>query len=472
MERLSATLRDQIEKRPTKTLLRSSSPQADMTYSMLPRQIPKVRIPVPKNFDGRKVWAGLLSPVKNQGQCGSCWAFATTSCLADQFNIQTMGQINIDLSPTKLILCDWQGKEFDITKIQAPGYQQQLANAINAEAAKTTACTGNTLMDSWRYLLIAGTPEEKCVPYTLRAGIDKPISEYSSAEKLPLCSDITTLFGDMCINFEWDPRLGLLSGTPARSWRAYRYYMIPGVRKDGGKIEYIMENLYKWGPVTTGMKVYPDYYTFDAENEIYEWNGEGPQVGGHAISLVGWGEDRGEKYWWVKNSWGENWGVKGYFRMVRGINNCEIEENVMTGAPDFFYPLGFKHEPDTEFGELDIVPMSQLQQRLDEDTGINVVAAGIEPTTGYSRKAMAKLPGFDFSAPIKLSELPDFMKFIAGIDATEGQRTKFWQSIKSIKKTEFYENKSNTLVIVLLSVCLFIILVVSVSFVLMYRRKR
>jgi cathepsin B len=247
--------------------------------------------------------------------------------------------------------------------------------------------------------------------------------------------------------------------------------MIPGVKKDGGKIEYIMENIYKWGPATTGMKVYPDYYTFDPVNEIYEWNGEGPQVGGHAISIVGWGEEHGKKFWWIKNSWGENWGINGYFRMVRGTNNCEIEENVMTGAPDFFYPLGYKHEPDTDFGELDIVPQTQLQQRIREDTGINVLAAGIEPTTGYTRKAMARLPGFDFSAPIKLSELPDFKKFIAGVDATEGQRSRFWKSVKSVKKTEIYESKSNILVITLLAACIFVTIIVSVTFIIMYRKK-
>ena len=65
-------------------------------------------------------------------------------------------------------------------------------------------------------------------------------------------------------------------------------------------------------------------------------------VGGHAVEIVGWGEDNGHKYWWIKNSWGKDWGVDGYFKMDRGNNNCKVEENIVTGVPDFFYPLSYR----------------------------------------------------------------------------------------------------------------------------------
>ena len=45
----------------------------------------------------------------------------------------------------------------------------------------------------------------------------------------------------------------------------------------------------------------------------------------HAVLVVGWGEEDGKKYWRIQNSWGEDWGEDGFFRMVRDENESGIE---------------------------------------------------------------------------------------------------------------------------------------------------
>jgi hypothetical protein len=251
------------------------------------------------------------------------------------------------------------------------------------------------------------------------------ISKYTKDSKLPLCLDINGPIGDMCADYGLNSYTGTEYGTPARFYRCYHYYSIAGTKENGGSELNIRNNIYIWGPVSTGMVVYPDFYTFDPKTEIYEWNGDGEPVGGHAVRIVGWGEEKGVKYWIIANSWGTDWGRDGYFYMVRGKNNCKIEENIVTGAPDFFYPVGYEIPGiDVIWGE----SIKQKDQRNEISTQLSITGGGIDPTTGYTRRVMSTKPWLDFNPPITLAELPNWDTFIAGIDAKQKKKSHllFW----------------------------------------------
>ena len=51
-----------------------------------------------------------------------------------------------------------------------------------------------------------------------------------------------------------------------------------------------------------------------------------------AALLVGFGVDGGIQYWLLKSSLGPKWGEKGYFRLVRGKNQCGIAEAAVVPA--------------------------------------------------------------------------------------------------------------------------------------------
>lgn len=467
MQVLTADIKLKIEKRPLNTLLRDSNSKTNQDYIDLlyhkekTSRPPRTFFKAPETFDGRMVWEGLLTPAKNQGTCGSCWAFSSASALADRFNIQSMGLMNVDLSPTKMILCDFQGHEFDVSH---PETDTELLAVQEETGIETGACFGNTLYDSWRYLFLIGTFTTKCLPYNLTYGKFneyKQIGSFTDPSRIPVCATVSGPLGDMCSDYSFDRGNAEEHGTPARFYRAFHFYSIAGVSKDGGSEYNIRHEIYSWGPVTTGMIIYPDFYEFDPITEIYEWNGKGPVSGGHAIEIVGWGNEGGKKYWIVKNSWGSEWGINGYFKMIRGTNNCKIEENVMTGVPDFFYPLTHTTKTKFTWGESD----KSIENRLNMSIDYTLFGGGIDPTTGYTRRAMVTYPWLMLGRPVDLEDLPIWDKWIAGINGSVKNRTLYQIGIRNKKIDKkidiHYGDESIYITAFILSV-LIVILIISI----------
>ena len=94
-----------------------------------------------------------------------------------------------------------------------------------------------------------------------------------------------------------------------------RNYKIDDYKNVGGWFsskEDIMEALAD-GPMMISMKVYEDFKAY--ESGVYE-HVTGEYLGGHAVSLVGY--NKTGNYWIVKNSWGTDFGEKGFFRIKMG----------------------------------------------------------------------------------------------------------------------------------------------------------
>jgi len=89
----------------------------------------------------------------------------------------------------------------------------------------------------------------------------------------------------------------------------------------------MMNAVHQYGPLAIALDASKfDYYSSGI------MNGSGCTAGApdHGVAVVGWGVEGSTKYWIVRNSWGEDWGEKGYVRIVRGVNACGVED----------YPMG------------------------------------------------------------------------------------------------------------------------------------
>ena len=58
----------------------------------------------------------------------------------------------------------------------------------------------------------------------------------------------------------------------------------------------------------------------------------------HGIRLIGWGQtedddDANIPYWLAINSFGHQWGINGTFRILRGVNSCQVEQFVSAIIP-------------------------------------------------------------------------------------------------------------------------------------------
>lgn len=260
-----------------------------------------VREDLPVYYDSRQAYpyCESLKGIRDQANCGSCWAFAVAEVISDRICIFSKGYKQPRISPLHFMTC--------------------CSTCIFEEK---NSCLGGFLQGGFAYWESNGVPtggsyndKTTCKPYTL-----PPCDHYSSSLKYGPCS--FNLNEPAQCDYFCQPEYP--KPFDSDLYFALSVYQIANTEKA------IMTEIYENGPVAGYYQLYEDFYSY--KNGIYIHQ-RGSNTGGHAIKIIGWGIENGVKYWIVANSWNENWGEDGFFRILRGINHCGIEEQIVSGIP-------------------------------------------------------------------------------------------------------------------------------------------
>ncbi|KAK4329117.1 hypothetical protein Pmani_000528 [Petrolisthes manimaculis] len=229
---------------------------------------------LPESWDWRKVsGSNYVSPVRNQASCGSCYAFASMAGLESRIRILTNNTMQPVFSPQDVVGCS------------------QLSQGCDG---------GFPFLIAGRYAQDKGVVLEECSPYE---GHD-----------------------DSC-------------STRASCTRHYTaYYRYVGGYFGACNEEKMKVALVEGGPLMVGLEVYNDFlhYKTGVYHHTTLTDSFNPlELTNHAVLVVGYGTDDNTKedYWLVKNSWGEDWGENGYFRIRRGVDECAIESMAVEVVP-------------------------------------------------------------------------------------------------------------------------------------------
>jgi cathepsin L len=226
-----------------------------------------------------KIWSNLAMSqhIRNQADCGSCWAIAAATVLEGHAEIYS-GKPR-SFSAQQIVMCTPNPRH----------------------CGGDGGCKGATAELAMEYVMKHGCSEEYQVPYTGHDG-QCPDSRSASTEMAQLFVDDSAA-----------PTSG------ASSFGMTGWETLPK-----NVYEPLARALAEHGPVA--VSVAADTW-FSYESGIFNGCGKDAVID-HAVTAIGYGEENNHKYWVIQNSWGNDWGERGHIRLERhdsdeycGMNN-------------------------------------------------------------------------------------------------------------------------------------------------------
>ena len=285
---------------------RDAAIEAGLVKPFVPSSTATKAADLPAAFDSATQWpqcAQIITDIRDQSDCGCCWAFAAAEAASDRMCIATNASIMVPLSSRDLCFC-----------------------------ASTNGCNGGELQPAWQHImdsgLVTGGQYNNTGPFGANlckswqfphchhhgpAG-DDPYPSEGTAGCPPEASEA------WCPT-ECDDGVAGGHSVYAKDKYAFQGHIVSPARDE----VQIMQLIHDHGPVEAAFTVFEDFANYSSG--IYH-HVDGGLAGGHAIKIVGWGVEGGTKYWKVANSWNPYWGENGYFRIARGGNECGIEDGV------------------------------------------------------------------------------------------------------------------------------------------------
>lgn len=197
---------------------------------------------------------------KDQGDCNSCYAFAAVAVV--ESTILRAKSIRLDLSEQQVIDCSYK-----------------IHNNLN------NGCDGGHEIVALAYISENGITTE--LDYVYVSG---------KTDRHGTCT------GEGKVG-EWGKNLGVRQ--------------IPKNREDE-----LCRAVATHGPLIVSLSGGNADFKFYKEG-IYDNKSCRKQVD-HTALLVGYGTEEDRQYWLIKNSFGKDWGDKGYGKLLRGVNQCGI----------------------------------------------------------------------------------------------------------------------------------------------------